>query len=68
MGDLYITDDCLMLNEVNHYVLYSCITNSYHLIDKIEKSPLPIELLHHLSNKIDISCLKMSDLSYSERY
>ena len=52
-----------MWNKVRHYVLDSCIKNRYHhLIDvKIEKSPLPVKLIHRPSNNISVSFLKMSN-------
>lgn len=52
-----------MWNKVRHYVLDSCIKNRYHhLIDvKIEKSPLPVKLIHRPSYNISISFLKMSN-------
>ena len=53
-----------MRNEIHHYIPNSCITSRYHFIDvKIEKSPFPIRFVHHVSDKTDISFLKIPDLN-----
>ena len=53
-----------MRNEIHHYIPNSCITSRYHFIDiKIEKSPFPIRFVHRVSDKTDISFLKIPDLN-----
>ena len=53
-----------MRNEIRYYIPHGCITSRYHFIDiKNEKSPFPIKFVHRVSDKTDISFLKVPDLN-----
>ena len=60
-----MTNDYLVRNEVLYYVLDSCITNRYHLIDmKTEQIPFSVKFDHCSCNNNDISFLKMPNHSF----